>query len=357
MTARPIPMNEMRGAAEPDRAPRGAPVPRLGFLGVGWIGRQRMATLAASGAGRVSAIVDPSPDHLAAALREAPGARALDSLDALLSTDLDGIVIATPSALHAGQAEMALARGKAVFCQKPLARTAAETRRVIDAARAADRLLAVDLSYRHTAAMRHVSAGVRAGEIGRVFAAELVFHNAYGPDQTWCHDPALAGGGCLMDLGVHLVDMLFSTLEGARVAHVAARLIAGGEPLTDRDRQVEDYAEAQLTLEGGAVARLACSWRLPLGRGAEIGATFYGTRGALAFRNVGGSFYDFAAERYDTAARRLLVEPPDEWGGRALVEWSRRLAAGERFDPAVDELVDVAAALDAVYSAGIRPCR
>ncbi|HET7599149.1 MAG TPA: Gfo/Idh/MocA family oxidoreductase [Gemmatimonadales bacterium] len=331
--------------------PSAARVPRLGFLGVGWIGRQRMAALAASGAGRVAALVDPAADNLRLAQAVAPDARVLDSAAALAESDLDGIVIATPSALHADQATAALERGKAVFCQKPLARSAAETRRVVAAARAADRLLAVDFSYRFAEAMRRVAAGVRAGEIGRPYAAELVFHNAYGPDKAWCYDPALAGGGCLMDLGVHLVDLAFWVLDDASVGSIAARLFADGEPVGDGSRVVEDFAVAQFDV-GPAAARLACSWRLPAGREAIIEATFYGTRGALSFRNVAGSFYDFAADRFDGTRTERLVNPPDAWGGRALVDWAERVAAGEGFDPSAERLVAVAETLDGIYQAG-----
>lgn len=334
-----------RGVACPAR------VPRLGFLGVGWIGRHRMNALAASGLGEVAAVVDPSADSVAQAQHDAPGALVLDSLDALVERDLDGIVIATPSALHAEQAVAALERGKAVFCQKPLARTGAEARRVVDAARAADRLLAVDLSYRFSTAMRRVADGVRSGEIGEGYAADLVFHNAYGPDKEWCYDPALAGGGCLMDLGVHLVDLALWSFGFPQVGDVSARLFAAGAPVADSARQVEDYAVAQLDLSDGAIARLACSWRLPAGQDAIIAATFYGTRGALEFRNVAGSFYDFTAARHDGASRHTLVEPPDAWGGRALVAWAERLGSGERFDPDAERLVQVSEVLDAIYRA------
>lgn len=65
-------------------------------------------------------------------------------------------------------------------------------------------------------------------------------------------------------------------------------------------------------------------------------------------RNVNGSFYDFTAEHYRGSSAVTLAAPPDEWGGRALIDWSRRIAAGERFDPAIDSMVDVAETLDAV---------
>ena len=196
-----------------EAAPAASPArPRLGFLGVGWIGRHRMQAILETGAVEIAAIADPSPEMAAEAGRLAPNATLVPTLDDLLDAGVDGVVIATPSALHAEQSIRALERGAAVFCQKPLGRTAAETRAVVDAARAADRLLGVDLSYRFTAGMRRIREVVRSGALGRVYAADLVFHNAYGPDKPWFYDPALSGGGCVMDLGVHLVDLALWTL-------------------------------------------------------------------------------------------------------------------------------------------------
>jgi predicted dehydrogenase len=335
-------------------------VARLGFLGTGWIGRHRMQAIAEGGHAVVAAVSDPSPD---AARQAADAARAVaghpadvavvGSLDALLDLGLDGVVIATPSALHADQAVRALERGAAVFCQKPLARTAAESRRVVDAARAADRLLGVDLSYRHTAGVRAVRELVRGGELGRVYAVDLTFHNAYGPDKPWFYDPALAGGGCVIDLGIHLVDLALWTLGWPRVAGAESRLYSKGHPLGGAGGAVEDYALATLDLDGGAVVRLACSWHLPAGRDAVIEAAFYGDQGGAAFRNVGGSFYDFAAERFRGTAREPVAPEgaggSEPWGGRAAAAWAARLAESPAFDPEVERVVDVAAALDAVY--------
>lgn len=301
--------------------------PRLGFLGVGWIGRNRLEAVARSGAAEVAAVVDPAAADL-------DGFHRLGSVEELLASDLDGVVIATPSALHAPQAVAALERGLAVFCQKPLGLTAAEARAAVEAARRVDRLLAVDLSYREldaVAAMRE-----RLGEIGSVFAVELAFHNAYGPDKEWFYDVDLSGGGCVIDLGVHLVDLALWLLGFPGVETVESRLFRAGRPLAAGERAIEDYAVARLDLAGGVVVRLACSWRLHAGRDCVIEASFYGSKGAVSLRNIGGSFYDFVAELHHGTATRVLSAPPDEWGGRAAVAWARRLAAGERFDGAVE---------------------
>lgn len=323
--------------------------PRLGFLGVGWIGRHRMQAMLATGAIEAAGVAEPHDEAAAEAMAMAPGARRVDDLAGLLDAGVDGVVIASPSALHAEQTIAALEAGVAVFCQKPLGRTAGEVEAAVAAARAADRLLAVDLSYRHTAGMAAIRPLIADGALGRVFAADLTFHNAYGPDKPWFYDVAQAGGGCVMDLGVHLVDLALWALGWPEVVDVQSALLAGGAPLSSPPDRVEDYAAATITLAGGAVIRLTCSWRLAAGQDAVIAADFYGIDGGAALRNVGGSFYDFTAERFRGTARETLASPPDEWGTRAAADWARRLAAGERFDPEAERLVTVARVLDRIY--------
>jgi predicted dehydrogenase len=326
--------------------------PRLGFLGVGWIGRRRLRALLDAGVADAAALCDAAAPAAAEAAADASGCAVAGSLDELLDLGVDGLVVATPSALHAEQAVRALERGVAVFCQKPLGRTAAEVRRVVDAARAADRLLGVDLSYRHVAGMARVRELALGGELGDVYAVNLVFHNAYGPDKAWFYDARLSGGGCVMDLGVHLVDLALWVLGFPEVDGVSSALRAGGRAIRGRESgAVEDWAAAQLELAGGTCVQLACSWRLAAGQDCAIEAAFYGTKGGAALRNVNGSFYDFTVERFEGTRRELIAAPPDAWGGRAAVAWARALAGGARYDPEVERVAEVHATLDRIYDA------
>jgi predicted dehydrogenase len=337
-------------ALEDIRPTQQTALPKLGFLGVGWIGRNRLEAIAEQGAAEVAYVADPAPQNTEEALKSAPQAVAVESLEAMLAESmLGGVVIATPSALHAAQSIEALQAGKAVFCQKPLGRNAAETRAVVDAARQANKLLGVDLSYRHTAAMQRVYEVVQSGELGQIYAVELVFHNAYGPDKPWFYDPKLSGGGCVIDLGVHLVDLALWALNFPAVQEVRSSLFAKGQPLTNPAEQVEDYANASIALASGTHVQLSCSWNLPAGQEAIIGATFYGTGGGVAFKNVNGSFYDFVADRYHGTQTERLVSPPDAWSGRAGVVWAERLAQGEAFSQEAEEFVRVAEVLDKIY--------
>jgi len=319
-------------------------LPRLGFLGIDWIGRHRMEALARNGLAQVAAVADPHDDALATAVEVAPQAGRAASLEELLEHELDGIVIATPSALHADQAVAALGRGLAVFCQKPLGRDAAETRRVLAAAQEADRLLGVDLSYRHVEALRAAQTVVADGEIGLVHSLDLAFHNAYGPDKPWFTNPELAGGGCLIDLGTHLVDLAL-WFTGANDYEVeTARM------LSLQGHEVEDQATAELTFGGAVRARLACSWFQSAGGECAFECTAWGTDGAVSVRNVGGSFYDFRTELWRGTSAEALVEPPDAWSGRAIGAWAQRLAGSRRYDPAADELETLAEGIDDIYA-------
>lgn len=306
-----------------------------------------MQALAEHGGVQIVGIADPASACRDAARAIAPAATLCEHLGQLLELPLDGVVIATPSALHADHCLTALERGLAVFCQKPLGRNGAEARKVVDAARAADRLLGVDLSYRYTSAMSRIAPIVRAGGIGRVFAVDLVFHNAYGPEAAWFYDKRSSGGGCVIDLGVHLVDLALWLLDFPPVVAIDSHLFAQGHAVAPEE--VEDFASVQLQLAGGVVVRLTCSWRISAGRDAVIEARVFGTEGGVALTNVNGSFYDFVAEHYTGTRTERLAEPPDAWGGRAAIAWAEQLARSPAFDAAADRFVDVARVLDRIY--------
>jgi len=176
-----------------------------------------------------------------------------------------------------------------------------------------------------------------------------VFHNAYGPDKAWFLDPAQSGGGCILDLGTHLLDLGFWMLGRPEVEQVTARLFRSGRPFDPGAGEVEDHGVVRVDLAGGATLTLACSWFLPAGQDAMIGAVERGADGGVGLRNLDGSFYDLCTERFRGTSRELLAGPPDAWGGRAAVDWVRRLAGGCRFDPEVASAIEVARVVDRVY--------
>jgi predicted dehydrogenase len=116
------------------------------------------------------------------------------------------------------------------------------------------------------------------------------------------------------------------------------------------DAEVEDSARARLTLATGATVSLTCSGVGQSGPDCQIRVALHGTEGSAALENIGGSFYDFRAERRCQARTEVICAVPDVWGGRAAVAWAYRLATDSRFDTEAEHFVEVASVLDRVYA-------
>lgn len=323
----------------------------LGFLGLGWIGRNRMERLSEHSQVNCTAMVEPNAQNAEEVRTLAPDMKLLATPEALTANPtIDGVVIATPSAMHAAQAITALKAGKSVFCQKPLGRNYEEVEQVNQAAAEHDVLLAVDLSYRYTKAFAAVFDAIKSGDIGKVYAVNLVFHNAYGPDKDWFYDMEKSGGGCLLDLGIHLLDLALWSLGFPDIRNVQSHLYKEGRKISSHENVVEDYATAMLQAEDGTVINLQCSWNISAGKEAEIKAVFFGTQGGAAFKNVDGSFYDFKAEKYNGTQTHTLVSPPDKWGGKAGLVWADAVLNGNKFDPvSAEEHLKLAEIIDRIY--------
>ncbi len=323
--------------------------PVLAFAGVGWIGRSRLKSVVEKDLATIALITDPSDDCIEQALQIAPGSRTTHNFyDAINDKSIDGVVIATPSAMHMQQTVAALEKGKAVFCQKPLGRDAGEVLSSVNAAKQYNKLLGVDFSYRYTSAFQSILAVIRSGELGQIYAVDLKFHNAYGPDKPWFYNVAQSGGGCVLDLGIHLVDLMLYALDFPLVVDCKSSLFSKGQPLNGGNK-VEDYANVQMELANNISARLACSWNLPAGREAVIEASFYGINGGVSLKNVNGSFYDFEGLRYYGTRTEKLTLPPDDWGGRAIINWVQELSGSAAFNEEATDFIRSAEVVDKIY--------
>lgn len=215
----------------------------------------------------LAAVCGRDPARTAAFAREHGAARAHDTYDALLNDPgVDVIYIASPNGLHAEQALRAAAAGKHVFCEKPLALSLEDCRRVIAACERARVKLGLGVLYRQHAA--HIKARdiVAAGTLGCIELVKSQVELAWRVEQpAWYHDAALAGGGAVYMAGVHRIDLL-RFLLGDEVAEVAAFI---GD--TPPERPFEMSAMTMLRFVGGARGLLHVDLGLPHGRnGIEI---------------------------------------------------------------------------------------
>lgn len=170
---------------------------------------------------------------------------------------LDAVVIATPSHLHAQQARAGLESGKFVFCEKPLAVSADEARRVLDTP-GADQRLMVGMNQRFRPDATALRSFVVGGELGTVRYLRAGWLNRrVGPSRrTWRHRRSGAGGGALMDLGIQLLDLCLWILDYPRPRRIVAHMHRAP------DSEVEDSAMVFLDLEGDRVINLEVSWDL-----------------------------------------------------------------------------------------------
>ncbi|MBI4728042.1 MAG: Gfo/Idh/MocA family oxidoreductase [Acidobacteria bacterium] len=195
--------------------------------------------------------------------------------EALETAGVDAVDICAPNSLHAEIAVAAAAAGKHVLVEKPVARTLAEADRMIEAARASDVVLAVAHNSRFAPPFVAAREAIAAGRIGSVVAFRAAFGHAgpeaWAPGASWFFDPERSGGGALIDLGIHLADLVRAVLAD-EVAEVAAML-------GPRRGGVEESAQVILRLAGGATGSLHVSWRAVPGPDHQL--TVFGTGGTI----------------------------------------------------------------------------
>jgi predicted dehydrogenase len=167
-------------------------------------------------------------------------ARAFDSSEDLVAADdVDVVHVCTPNHLHAPLAEAALAAGKHVVCEKPLATTAAEADRLLDAAERSSRVAVVPFVYRYNPMVAEARARLAAGEIGGV----RLVHGGYlqdwlssPEDDNWRVDPAQSGASrTFADIGSHWCDLM-EFVTGDRIAAVCAQTATVVPERADRGR-------------------------------------------------------------------------------------------------------------------------
>jgi 1,5-anhydro-D-fructose reductase (1,5-anhydro-D-mannitol-forming) len=173
------------------------------------------------------------------------------------SPEVDAVLVTTPNSCHLADVITAIEAGKPVLCEKPMALSAAECRKMVEAARERRRLLGVAHVFRFAESIRRIRDFVGAGEIGRpVFArSEFSFLGSPHHARKWLHDAAIAGAGPIFDIGVHSIDSLRFILQDEVVrVHASA--------ISDRHSgDVESAAALILEFAQGTIGTVLVSFR------------------------------------------------------------------------------------------------
>jgi predicted dehydrogenase len=233
---------------------------RWGIAGCGWVARDYVApAIAASANGTLTALHDLSPAALNQAAALFPHATPYPDPTQFFAA-IDAVYVASPNHAHRPLVEAAAAAGVPVLCEKPMATTLADARAMVAACERAAVPYATAFDQRVHPAHQALTALVQSGRLGTVTAIRIAYCCWVGPafgGDNWRIDPARAGGGALIDLAPHGLD-LAATLLGDRIADVAAmgqRRVHG--------YAVEDGAVIIAGTEGGVLIQLHVAYNCP----------------------------------------------------------------------------------------------
>ena len=311
----------------------------------------------------VAAICDANGERLArrGAEFKIDESRRFISVDALLAAagdlGLNAASIVLPNTLHAPMTIKALRAGLHVLGEKPMAMNSAQARRMIAEAKKARRTLGINLSFRFTPQSRALKEIVDAGRLGRVYYAHTRWWRQRGLPGFggWFGTKKLSGGGPMIDLGVHRMDLAMWLMGGPQPVAVSAAVYdpIGSRLAREQKRKfdVEDLGAAFVRFENGATLTLEASWAGFCGKNEDMVTEVLGDRGGIVQRNVGEG-YDFEARVFteeggslaETLIKRRLVPAPSPYADfiDALLEGRPTLATAE-------DGLKVQQVLDAIY--------
>ncbi len=250
---------------------------RVALFGSGWIQDFHARGVLAHPDGELVAVAnwrEPS----ARALAERYGIRRVTTDWEALAADpeVDAAIVATPNALHAPQAIALLRNGKHVMVEKPMAITVAEADEMIAASEASGAWLMVAHCWRFRDEVIAMRDRIAAGELGQVVKTRgYGVHAAWGP-AGWFTDPALAGGGALVDMGVHAIDTVRFLLGDPAPERVCAAI---GTRYAHGRYEVDDDGILLIGWSNGTNSIVEFGWWQPHLGGLEADTEVFGTEG------------------------------------------------------------------------------
>ena len=280
---------------------------RIAIAGTGWAGTTHATAVRNTPGAELAAVVNHRPDSKQRFAEQFSVPRQYADVESLLAAGgVDVLVVATPNYLHAPQTIAALRARLHVLVEKPMALSVAQAMQMVEAGRAAGRFLMVGQCWRSDVEVRWLREQVAAGKLGEVVRTKSYgVHTNWGPS-GWFTEKALAGGGALMDMGVHAIDTARFLLGDPQPASVCAYLST-----RYGDYDVDDTGVLTITWANGTVSYVECGWWQPHMDGPEAASQLYGTG---AFGSVFPTLLRVPAGAHQTKAedpghdRRYLLD-------------------------------------------------
>ena len=315
---------------------------KWGVIGSGGIARRRTIPegIVKAQNAELSVVFDIDQQANAEVAKEYDAEQAA-SISALLDTDSEAVYVATPAHVHAEQVRACAEAGKDVLCEKPLGMTVAEAEEMIELCRQKGVKLGCAFMMRFVAQHREALELLRGGKLGRPVYARAQLSCWYPPiEGAWRQDPATGGGGALIDMGGHCIDLL--EMFFGHVLKISCFINN-----TVHDYTSEDSATAMLFFDNGAMGTVDTFFCIPDNSSKNV-LELYGSKGSilakgtigqgpagemLAFLESGGEDYD--AQQTRTEGQGILIEPEPVNTYQAEIEAFSR-AIIENREPAIN---------------------
>ncbi len=287
---------------------------RLGIIGSGSIGTMHAEMATAVGT-QVVAVCDKRPERAKKLAAKIDGAVAAASADELLARrDVDAVVVCVPNDRHKPLALKAIAAGKDLLLEKPMALNVAECDEIIAAAKKSDRIVQMGFVCRCAPTSVAIREMIRAGRFGEIYHAKAILHRRRGVPGLgrWFTTKAKSGGGVLIDLGVHVIDLVTYLADRPRAVRVSGHCTSrfgtpieryvydemwAGPPNPEGVFDVEDGATALIRFDSGLTLDLSVSWA------ANLPETVL-PDGIILFGEKAGCYFDVWGERVEIATEQ-----------------------------------------------------
>jgi UDP-N-acetylglucosamine 3-dehydrogenase len=271
---------------------------------------------------RLVAVAEPDESLLARHSRLLDGIRIYTDYRQMLSeVPLDGVIVCSANARHKEQVVECARSGKAVLCEKPIATRTPEAQQMLAICDAHQVLLGICFPMRFSEVLQRAKQMILTGELGQTVAVKSTNHGTM--PGGWFGDPALAGGGAIMDHTVHVVDLLrwlFDAEFTQVFAHAATRIY---------DVQVEDCGMLTLEMNNGVFVTLDTSWSRPnrsFPIWGDVSLSIIGTRGVLNLE-----LYPWTLNFYsEKEGKHLAIAKDGDLNQRLLENFIRAVGGEER---------------------------
>ncbi|MCE0522761.1 MAG: Gfo/Idh/MocA family oxidoreductase [Methylacidiphilales bacterium] len=272
---------------------------RFGFIGAGQIAYYAAEAVLRHPHAKLVAVQDLHMERLKTLQAKHSLEFAHETAEELLENDaVDAVYIAVPNKFHVPLAIQALKAGKHVILEKPFAMNAAEAEKAIETAKSAGRVFTLGMNFRFSADSQKIRQLVEESVLGDIYHAKAYWMRRTGIPKlgTWFGSKAVAGGGSLYDIGVHMLDLCLYTINnfepvsvvGATYTKFGNRgLGEGGWGLSDRTEaafDVDDFASAFIRFANGASVTLDTSWACHQADGNSENVEIFGTEAGATLR-------------------------------------------------------------------------